>query len=239
MRAMELKASQAERTVWTIGHSNHPLERFLDLLEQHQITLLVDVRSSPYSRHASQFNKEAIRQPLQARAVGYLFLGDLLGGIPSVGRGNAPPGRREDMEMPSQMAGQEGGQFYDRQGYVLYDRLAQSPAFQQGVERLLGKVGASRVALMCGEEDPTDCHRRLLIGRVLGARRVRVMHIRGDGSVQSEEEIAAQQRFRKTKGQLTLFDMEEPEEWKSTRSVLPREPPPSSSRPSSEPESGG
>lgn len=224
---MELKASQAERTVWTIGHSNHPLERFLDLLEQHQITLLVDVRSSPYSRHASQFNKEAIQRPLQARAVEYLFLGDLLGGIPAVRHEGAPPN------------GQEGGQFYDRQGYVLYDRLAQSPAFQQGVQRLLGKVGASRVALMCGEEDPTDCHRRLLIGRVLGTRRVGVMHIRGDGSVQSEEEIAAQQRFRKTKGQLTLFEIEEPEEWKSTRSVLPREPPPSSSRPSGEPESGG
>ena len=216
---MELDQPQAERTVWTIGHSNHTLDRFLDLLQQHRITLLVDVRSSPYSRYASQFNKEAIRQALQDRAVEYLFLGDLLGGRA------------------------EGGQFYDTQGYVLYDRLAQSPRFQRGIGRLLQAGGNSRPALMCGEEDPADCHRRLLIGRVLLGRgqcahgRLGLVHIRGDGRVQSEEEVAQEQKFRKTKGQLTLFDMEEPDEWKSTRSVLPKKAPPSSSEFSSEPES--
>jgi uncharacterized protein (DUF488 family) len=212
---MGLKPSSAERAIWTVGHSNHSLETFFDLLGQHQITLLVDIRSSPYSRYASQFNKEAIRSPLQARDIEYLFLGDLLGGRA------------------------EGGQFYDPEGHVLYDRLARSPKFQQGVERLLEQVGTSRAALMCGEEDPTDCHRRLLIGRVLAVGGLKVMHIRGDGQIQSEEEVAEEERFRKTKGQLTLFDMEEPDEWKSIRSVLPKKAPPSSSESSSEPESGG
>jgi len=233
----------AERTVWTIGHSNHPLEEFLGLLEQHRIQLLVDVRSSPYSRYASQFNRDAIQGPLRAQAVEYLFLGDLLGG------------RAED------------GQFYDREGYVLYDRLAQSPEFQQGIQRLLKEFDqpqpptlnpqpstlnsqpstlnsqpstlSRRMALMCGEEDPTNCHRRLLVGRVLRGRGVEVMHIRAAGRVQSEEEVAAEETFRKTKGQLTLFDMEEPDAWKSTRSVLPRKAPPSSSESSSEPGSDG
>ena len=224
---MGVNPSQAEQTVWTLGHSNHPLETFLDLLGQHQITLLLDVRSSPYSRYASHFNKEAICRSLKAQGVDYLFLGDLLGGIPSAGREDALSNGRED------------GQFYDPEGYVLYDRLAQSPQFQQGVERLLEKIGTARAVLMCGEEDPTDCHRRLLVGRVLGTRGVRVLHIRGDGQVQSEQEVAQQQWFRQTKGQLTLFDMEEPHQWKSTRSALPRKAPPSSSGPSSEPESGG
>ena len=95
----------------------------------------------------------------------------------------------------------------------------------------------------CGEtivakEDPTQCHRRLLVGRVLGQAGTQLMHIRGDGRVQSEEEVAEEERFRKTGGQLTLFEMEEAEEWKSTQSVLPRKARRSSSQSSDEPESG-
>jgi hypothetical protein len=64
------------------------------------------------------------------------------------------------------------------------------------------------------------------------------MHIRGDGSVQSEADLAALEQFRKTKGQKTLFETEEPDEWKSTQSVLPRKTPPTSSRLCDELESG-
>lgn len=178
-------------TVWTIGHSNHPLDAFLDLLARRRIDVVVDVRSSPYSRYASQFNREAIGPALVDRAIQYLFLGDLLGG------------RAED---PG---------FYDEQGHVLYGRQAQSPGFRQGIERLLRWIGQFRAALLCGEEDPTNCHRRLLVGRVLQEQGVCVMHIRGDGRVQSEAEVAAEETFRKTKGQLSLFDTEEPGQWKS------------------------
>ena len=212
---MEDGASKAEMNIWTIGHSNHSLEDFLGLLLQHRIAVLVDVRSSPYSRYAAHFNKEAIRPSLQDRGIKYLFLGDLLGGRA------------------------EGEQFYDQQGHVLYARLAESPDFQRGIDRLLRGVVTHRLALMCGEEDPTDCHRRLLIGRVLGRRGVDVRHVRGDGRVQSEAEVAAEEKFQKTKGQLTLFDMEEADEWKSTQSVLPRKAPLNSSESSSGPESGG
>jgi len=204
---------EQQEVLWTIGHSNHPLDDFLDLLVQHQINVLVDVRSSPYSRYASHFNKKAIEGPLQGRAIRYLFLGDVLGGRA------------------------QGEQFYDDQGHVLYGRLAESPQFQEGIERLLRGVATHRVALMCGEEDPTDCHRRRLIGRVLGQRGVDVLHIRGDGRVQREAQLAAEEKFRKTKGQLTLFDVEEADEWKSTQSVLPRSGPRSSLKSSNGPES--
>jgi len=203
---MEELGPGAETTIWTIGHSNHPLQTFLELLLKHQIAVLVDVRSSPYSRYASQFNKEALGDLLQGRDINYLFLGDLLGGRAV------------------------GAEFYDDQGHVLYARLAESPDFRRGIDRLLNGVAAYRVALMCGEEDPTECHRRLLIGRVLGSRGVNVMHIRGDGRVQSEAEVTAEEKFQKTKGQLTLFDMEETGEWKSTQSVLPKKTPPNSSQ---------
>jgi uncharacterized protein (DUF488 family) len=191
--------------VWTIGHSNHPLEKLLGLVEEQQIGVLVDVRSSPYSKYASHFDRESLQEALRTRNVQYLFLGDQLGGRP------------------------EGDEFYDKEGYVRYDRLAQSPGFQQGAERLLRGIASHRVAIVCGEEDPTHCHRRLLLGRVLGRRGVRVLHIRGDGRVQSEEELAAEEEFHKTKGQLSLFDTEDTEAWRSTQSVSPRKAPPSSS----------
>jgi len=202
---MECSQGATTETIWTVGHSNYPIETFLDLLAKHQIAVLVDVRSSPYSRYASQFNRQAVEHSLQARRIKYLFLGDLVGGRA------------------------EGDEFYDEAGRVLYAEVARSAGFRQGIERLLRRITRHRVALMCSEEDPAECHRRLLIGRVLAGRGVRVMHIRGDGSVQSEEELAAEEHFKRTKGQLTLFDIEEPDEWKSTQSVLPKSRPPSSS----------
>ena len=212
---MEEQSPDPAPSIWTIGHSNHPLETFIDLIIGNRIAVLADVRSTPYCRYASHFNKEAIEHSLRDRGVEYVFLGDLLGGRA------------------------EGDRFYDQQGHVLYGRLAESPGFQRGISRLTDGVGQNPLALMCGEEDPTNCHRRLLIGRVLRTRGVNVLHIRGDGRIQSEEEIAKEEEFRKTKGQMTLFDMEEPDEWKSTQSVLPKNPPPSSSESSSGPESGG
>jgi uncharacterized protein (DUF488 family) len=201
-------------TIWTIGHSNHSQEAFLALLARHRIDLVVDVRSSPYSRYASQFNREVIGPALESQSIRYLFLGDLLGG------------RVEDRE------------FYDEEGRVLYGRLAESTGFRRGIERVLTVMGRSRTAILCGEEDPANCHRRLLVGRVLEERGIHVMHIRGDGRAQGEAELAAEEKLRKTKGQLSLFDIEEPIPWKSTQSVSPRRAPPNSSASCDGPESG-
>jgi len=204
-----------ELTAWTIGHSNHPPEHFFQLLAQQQIDVLADVRSSPYCRYATHFNKEPLRAAVQAEGIKYLFLGDLLGG------------RVDDPRL------------CDADGHVLYGRVAETPGFRQGIRRLIEGLGKFRVALMCGEENPAECHRRLLIGRVLGQRGVAVFHLRGDGRVQSEAELAAEEEFRKTKGQMTLFEMEQPDPWKSTQSVLPKRPPENSSPSSGEPKSGG
>lgn len=212
---MRDKSIEEEATIFTIGHSNHSLEKFLDLAEEHGIELMVDVRSSPYSGYVVEFNKERLQNHLGSRRIDYLFLGDVLGGRPQDER------------------------FYDPEGYVLYDRLAESQQFREGLLRLLGAIRCRRAALLCGEEDPTDCHRRRLIGRVLGERGFRMIHVRGDGLAETEEEVARREEFQKTKGQLTLFDVEETDSWRSTRSVSPRKPRPSSSVPSNEPGSGG
>src|SRR5688500_10712052 len=98
--------------LFTVGHSNHSQEVFLALLKKHRIGVLADVRSSPYSRYASQFNREQLAAAVTAAGVEYAFLGRELGGRP------------------------EADSFYDDDGHVLYDRLAQSPLFREGVARL-------------------------------------------------------------------------------------------------------
>ncbi len=198
---MNSTSPKVELTVFTIGHSNHPLDTVLGLLARHRIDVVVDVRSSPYASYSSHFNREALQHSLAGQGTEYLFLGDAIGG---------QPGSEE---------------FYDESGHVLYDRLARSAGFQDGISRLLKGVESHRVALLCSEEDPTDCHRRQLVGRVLRERGVRVLHIRGDGRIQTEQEVAQEEEYRRTQGQMEFFDDPEAREWKSTRSVSPRKVP--------------
>ncbi len=189
--------------IYTVGHSNRTLDEFIALLARHEIEVLVDVRSQPYSRYTPQFNGASLKETAPAASVKYLFLGKELGGRP------------------------EGPQFYDADGRVRYNLVAESPLFLSGIERLEIGIQRYRVAILCAEEDPTGCHRRLLVGRVLAERGVPVLHIRGDGQVQSEEQVQEAAHD----GQLSLFDAQEVREWKSIRSVLPKEPRPASSEP--------
>src|SRR5215212_4466184 len=193
--------------IFTIGHSNHPLDTFLDLLRLHQIEVLVDVRSQPRSRYVPHFNPENIKGSLKEHGFQYIYMGKELGGRP------------------------EGAEFYDEAGHVRYDRVAQASLFLAGLERLIAGGGRYRVAMMCSEEDPTHCHRRLLIGRVLRTRDVPFLHIRGTGALQTEDEVAQAERTpEEAAGQMGLFPAEEITDWKSIRSVSPKKPPPSSSR---------
>lgn len=186
---------QSGRTVYTIGHSNHAWDHFLQLLQQAGIDAVADVRSEPRSRYAPHFDAEAIRRGLSEAGIAYAQFGDSLGGRPADAR------------------------YYDADGHVRYDRLAASPAFLAGIARLSRGVESHRVALLCSEEDPVGCHRRLLVGRVLRARGLTVLHIRGDGTLETEEDVAARAGGRSAE-QLTLFDDDEVTEWRSTRSVL-------------------
>jgi len=149
-------------TVHTIGHSSHPLGRFVALLRRHGIATLVDVRSHPHSRWAPQFRKSALSRSVAAEGIVYVFLGRELGGRP-------------------------GAEYHDEQGHVDYGRRARAPDFQAGVDRLVEIAHRSPTAIMCAEEDPSRCHRRLLVAPALLRRSVAVLHIRGDGRVQPDE----------------------------------------------------
>jgi len=149
-----------EVTVYTVGHSDHATEAFLDLLRQHEIALVADVRSQPYSQWVPQFNRENLARDLQAAGIRYAFLGDSLGGRP------------KDRKL------------YDPgQPYPNYERLAASPGYLAGIEQLLQLAAAERVAILCSEGDYQNCHRGKLITPTLLARGARVLHITTDGAL--------------------------------------------------------
>lgn len=199
-----LEQDQHPLVVYTIGHSNHPFERFAELLERYEIALLVDVRSQPYSRYVRHFNRQELEYLIERQRIPYLYMGDELGGRPN------------------------SDSYYDGESHVLYGKVAKADFFLKGIDRLVDECSMRRVAIMCSEEDPENCHRRLLIGRVLVDRKVELLHIRGDGRLVADTDCG-----RETPAP-TLWDglltgNGESQEWKSIRPVLRRKPQESSS----------
>lgn len=160
--------SATPHPVFTIGHSTHSAEAFLALLRQHGVEALADVRSSPFSRFNPQFNREALEQSLKANGIRYVILGKELGA------------RSEDRSC-----------YLD--GRVQYARLAQTPLFQSGLDRVLQGAAKYRVALMCAEKEPLECHRTLLVAKALAVRGQPVLHIHADGHLETHE--AAMERL--------------------------------------------
>ena len=147
--------------VLTIGHSNHALEKFIELLRRHRVNALADVRSAPYSRFNPQFNREPLAASLKAEGIAYVYLGRELGGR---------PGDRA---------------CYDDEGRILYHRVAATEPFHRGLERVVDGAVRFRIALMCAEKEPLHCHRTLLVAHELDKRGVGVAHIHADGRLES------------------------------------------------------
>lgn len=160
--------SATTNPVFTIGHSTHSAEEFLALLRQHQVEAVADVRSSPFSRFNPQFNREALERCLKTNGIRYVFLGKELGA------------RSEDRSC-----------YLD--GRVQYARLAQTPLFQSGLDRVLQGAARYRVALMCAEKEPLECHRTLLVAKALAVAGQPVLHIHADGHIETHE--AAMERL--------------------------------------------
>lgn len=190
-------------TIFSIGHSNQLVEAFISLLLQHEIQVLVDVRSRPYSRYVAHFNGTPLAAAVRKAGIKYMFMGKELGGRP------------------------DGDEFYDGASHVLYSRVAQASFFLDGIKRLKEGGRTYRIVMMCSEEDPAVCHRHLLIGRVLAEQGVNVAHIRGDGHLQIEEEMAPPKE--EVSYAQSLWGEQLPEEehtWRSIRPVLPKKQPP-------------
>lgn len=148
----------------TLGHSVHSEAVFLDLLGTHRIEVVADLRSVPYSRRQPHFNRDVFPTWLRAAGLRYVHLGDVLGGRP-------PPA------------------LIDAEGRADYPAVAASDSYRQGIDRLLGGIEKFRVALVCSEGAPEECHRCLLVGRTLAERGLRIGHILRDGTVLDQAQL--------------------------------------------------
>ncbi|MGB3268082.1 MAG: DUF488 domain-containing protein [Microcoleus sp.] len=176
--------------LFTIGHSNQSIESFLLLLKKHGITAVADVRSHPFSRYLPHFNKSEITAFLSAAGIQYVFLGKELGARP------------EDLSC------------YDTEGKALYDRIATTPLFYAGIQRLLKGAANYKISLMCAEKDPITCHRTILVCHKLKAFNLQIKHILSDGTLESHQDLEARllSKFNQAKNhdlpiQLSLFEL--------------------------------
>ncbi len=156
--------------LFTIGHSTHTVERFINLLQTHDVSTVFDVRSMPYSRYNPQFNRESLKRSLQEQDISYVFLGNELGA-----RSKNPDDYRD--------------------GKVQYERLARGQLFKDGIYQLKKEMENNQVALMCAEKDPLTCHRTILICKELRDHELDIFHILDDGGLESNS--AAEKRLMK------------------------------------------
>jgi uncharacterized protein (DUF488 family) len=152
------------REIYTIGHSNHPIDKLIGLLTSRGVNLVADVRSHPVSRFNPQYNRDNLRASLAAAGIDYELLGGELGA------------RSNDHSV-----------YVD--GKVDYERLARTPAFQRGIARVTETAATRCVALMCAERDPIGCHRAILVCPPLASRGLAPLHIHADGRLETDAEL--------------------------------------------------
>jgi uncharacterized protein (DUF488 family) len=151
--------------LFTVGHSNHSIDIFFELLLKHGITALADVRSSPYSRYLPHFCKENLKHYLESKNIRYVFLGQELGARPK-----------------------EQNCYVD--GKAIYERIAATDLFIEGIERIIKGVKSNhRIALMCAEKDPLTCHRAILVCKNLKKHDLDIQHIKSNGDLEPHTEL--------------------------------------------------
>jgi len=167
------------RSIYTVGHSNHDADEFVRILQGFSIDVVVDVRSAPYSKYCPQFNKEIIEQVLTNSGIKYLFLGKELGARPN-----------------------DQSCYVDAR--VSFEELRSSDFFQQGISKLLDCIEKYNIAIMCSEKEPINCHRAILISRVLAEKGTSVKHILGEMESLDHKDLEAM-LLKKFKIEETLF----------------------------------
>lgn len=155
--------------IYSIGHGNRTEKEFFDLLQKYEINFLVDVRSNPFSRFHTHFSRANLEEVCKQYGVTYVFMGDGLGGKPS------------------------NRACYDEQGHVIYEKVMQTENFIHSANRLITAYNKNlKVACMCSELKPCDCHRSKMIGRYLNNNNVEVQHIDENGKLVSQNFVINQ-----------------------------------------------
>ncbi len=170
--------------LFTIGHTNHSHEAFLNLLRANKITYLLDVRSTPFSQFTSQFNKNVIADFLKKNGVNYSHMGNFFGARPM------------DKSL------------YTEQGYLDFEKARGSNCFKKGLENvILGLNKGYNIALMCTEKDPFDCHRAIMVARGFELNGVEVSHILPNGKIITQAELNNRllDKYYPGRNQMSLF----------------------------------
>lgn len=170
---------------FTIGHSNHVIDAFIKLLKLHNINLIIDVRSVPYSRFTPWFNRENIKVKLEGNNISYLYMGDSLGA------------RYTDPELL----------FPD--GKVDFKKIRERKEFKESISKAIERIrGGNIVSLMCSEKDPLMCHRFVLISYQLAKEGIIVEHIleNGDTKLNGDLEKELLNKYEDKHGQIALFE---------------------------------
>lgn len=150
--------------IFTIGHSNLLLSEFTSLLAKNQIGVLCDVRTVPSSRYSPHFNGSNLKSALSNSGIRYEYFGNLLGGRPS-----------------------EATCYVN--GRVDYELVSKTLSFQYGLQNLIALSRTGKVAIMCTEKDPINCHRTLLVARNLAKQGLSISHILGNGQLETHEDL--------------------------------------------------
>lgn len=173
------------RTLFTVGHSNHELEFFIDLVTTMRIDVIIDVRSNPTSAYVPHFNKPAISAELKENGIKYLHFGEEFG------------------------ARRDSPQLMKMNGKVDFEKVRAEPKFQEGVNRVIEGIDKGlRISLMCSEAEPFDCHRFVMISYHFSKLGIDVQHILKDKSLVTSEELEQRllKQYAKVLPQPDLFN---------------------------------
>ena len=152
--------------IFTIGYGARSVEDLVAALRRYDIHYVVDIRSAPYSRYKPEFNKDALERALTAGGFRYIFMGDTLGGRP------------------------DDADCYDAVGKVDYEKVKTKAFYRSGLERIeTAFKQQQRIALMCSEGKPQDCHRSKLIGESLTEANITVAHIDESDELKTQEQV--------------------------------------------------
>jgi uncharacterized protein (DUF488 family) len=155
--------------IYTVGHSTHKIDYFLDLLREYSINCLIDIRSVAASSYNPQYNKEPFSNFLKNNGITYLHFPDEFGA------------RHSDPDL------------LDDEGKVSFEKIQKSWNFKNGIERLLQGIDKGYIiTLMCSESEPYECHRFAMVSVALEKDGFRVMHILKDKTLKSNTELEIQ-----------------------------------------------
>lgn len=172
--------------IYTIGHSNYPVEKLMEMLRHYDISCVVDIRGTPYSKYNVQFNKEVIAHTLREAGFVYIYMAKEFA------------------------ANRENKRSYNKEGYSEFEKVILEEEFLSGIERLkTGYNKGYKIALLGAMQDPIRCHRSILVGRYLRDNGFNVRHILDNYTLGSQEDVEEDilNKYFSNRNQLTIDNL--------------------------------